>query len=202
MPLTYETEPLTTPIDLDELKTHLRIGNSTTYDSYLTLCIKALAEESGVNNILQWAFKRQLIEATLVFTLKDFHRKLELPRPPLQSVTSVEYRDTDGVWTSVDAQNYEVNIDAEPGFVRFSDDFAFPSLFSDEEYPVRVTYVAGYATSNDVPANIRLWAYNVIGDIWQNRSSHMVARSSAEVIELVQQMGRLSAQHQAGRRFG
>ncbi|MAO66239.1 MAG: hypothetical protein CL666_14685 [Balneola sp.] len=208
MPLTYDTPPATKPLDLDELKDHLRIGSSTAYDDYLNLCIEALAEELDVNNMLQWAFKRQLIEATIVFTLSDFKRKLELPRPPLQSVSSVEYRDKDGTWQTVATDNYEVNSDADPGFIRFSDDYSFPALLGDEEYPVRITYVAGYSDSEgnsthlQVPANIRLWGMNVIGDLWQNRKTQIVARSSAEVVQLVQQMGRLKAPHNAGRRFG
>lgn len=208
MPLTYDTPPATTPLDLDEVKSHLRIGSSTAYDDFLNICIEALADESDVNNMMQWAFKRQLIKGTLVFTLKEFHRRLELPRPPLQSVSSVEYRDEDGNWVTVSDSNYEVNTDKEPGFIRFGDDYDFPSLLPDEEYPVRITYVAGYLDSQgnsvhtDVPANIRLWAMNVIGDLWQQRGTQIISRTSAEVVDLVTHMGRLKAPHNAGRRFG
>lgn len=210
MPLKYDTPPETEPLDLDELKRHLRIGQGvSTFDSELSFLIKAMSGKNELNNPLQFAMRRQLIKATLIFTLKDFVEKLELPRPPLIGVSSVEYRDADGDWQTVSTDNYEVNTDSttQPGFIKFNSDYSFPTLNDDEEYPVRVTYVAGYQSSDGsssdhthVPANIRHAAMNLIGDMWHNRGSFLF--TNMEMVELRKTMGSLIAPHNAARRFG
>lgn len=205
MPLVYDTAPTVYPIDLDELKTHLRVGTVTDYDDELTFLLGVLADKADINNLLQWEFKRQFIKATLKFTLKAFHTKIELPRPPLIAVTSVEYRAEDGTWTTVGSGNYEVNTDASPGYVVFTSDYDFPSVYDDEEFPVRITYTAGYevgdvSTYAQVPYNVRAWAMNVIADYWRERKGTIF--TSLNMVELTAAMARLAAPHHAGRRFG
>lgn len=199
MPLTVITPPEGLPVDLTELKDHLRLGEATAYDTVLNLLITAIVSPA------QQASGRQLITATLQWTMSRFQRQIELPRPPLKSVEKLEYRGADGQWRTLDAGTYEVNIEAEPGYILFPEAYGFPATFRDELYPVRITYTAGYGnTYEQVPATLRLWMKNIIGTYWLQRSSQLINRSSGSVnvVELEKSMGRLLAPHNMRRRFG
>lgn len=201
MPLYFDTAPTNESIDLTELKTHLRLGDVTDHDTELAFLISALADKDQLDSPLQFKFKRQLLTATLILTISEFKYYLELPRPPLQSVTSVEYRDENGDWQTIEASNYEVNTNHEPGFIRFDEDYSEPDVYDEEDYPFRVTFVAGYGSAHtSVPKNIKLWAMNVIADYWTVKNGQVM--TSFDIVELEASMGRIAAPHLAARRFG
>lgn len=195
MPLYYDIPPETTPVTLAEVKTFLRIGTVATYDEELQMCIDAMCDKEDINNPAQFAYKSQLVKATLIVTLSGFSRKIELPRPPLVSVSSVEYRDSQGEWQV--ANDYEANTKAIPGFIRFANNFEFPALYETEDYPIRITYEAGYETT---PASVKLWIMNHVGDYWHERKGQIL--TNMDLVELKAAMGQLKAPHNAARRFG
>lgn len=203
MPLKITQKPTVDPLDLDELKSHLNLTGTERFDSWLTGAIKASdrpwRETLGIT----------LISSTLQWTMSDFNRKTELPRPPLISVSKVEYRNEDGAWTEVDASNYEVNAEAEPGFVRFSDDYEEPDTYPEEEYPWRFTYKAGYedsegkSTWKQIPWELRWRMMAAIGTLFMKREDTVVSnRSSVNVQQMEQAMGRLIRHHNKRVRFG
>lgn len=202
MPLTVTSEPINTPVDLSELKDHLNLDGVSRFDSFLQLCINAIVGPA------QEALGIQLIKATRQWTMGKWKQKVELPRPPLLSVSKVEYRDTAGTWQEVGASSYEVNTDAKPGFVRFINDYDVPDTYEDELYPWRYTYDCGFTDSQgasdyqQVPAELRLWMMNLIGTQFMKREADMIANSSVDVKELKVQMARLVRGHNYNVRFG
>ncbi|MFW6331220.1 MAG: head-tail connector protein [Gemmatimonadota bacterium] len=95
---------------------------------------------------------RQLIEATYSLTLDRFpgsrHTPIELPRPPLQSVTSIVYEGTDGATTTWDTDEYTVQTFDGP-FARYGRvfpgaDYTWPDTRSVPGAVV-ITYSAGYS---------------------------------------------------------
>jgi len=80
---------------------------------------------------------------------------IRLPRPPLASVTSIQYVDLGGTTQTWDSTNYQVNTSAEPGRVTLAYSKTFPSIRNQDE-AVTIAYTAGYgAAHTDVPALIR-----------------------------------------------
>lgn len=75
---------------------------------------------------------------------------IALPRPPLQSVTSVTYLDLSGTERTMDPTHYRVDTLAEPGRIILVPGRSWPS---DAEAFANVTvrYVAGYGGPEDVP---------------------------------------------------
>lgn len=73
---------------------------------------------------------------------------LALPSKPVRDIVAVEYVDTDGVVQGVAEANYVLDISAMDagGVVRFKNDYSFPPLSTDDGYPVRVIFDAGYDT--------------------------------------------------------
>ena len=140
MPLRIITPPAIEPVTLTELKAHLRITHDDE-DSILATYLQAA--RMYAETTLCW---RAFIEQELEMTKDYFPSVFSLPRPPLQSVTSITYRLRDGTVETIDPADYIVDTDSEPARIVPAVDERWPS---DTLYPVnavRVRYTAGYPT--------------------------------------------------------
>lgn len=110
---------------------------------------------------------------------EDYYR---LEKSPVQSVTSIKYRDSDGDWTTWDADNYILDAYTFVPRVYLDYDESWPSY---TEYPVNsveTIFVAGYGDNrSDVPRTIRdailrhaATMYEFREDIEQGRQPHMI----------------------------
>lgn len=160
--LTIETEPAAEPLLKAALRRHLLI-DGTDHDTVLEelelVARKAAETFTG----------RQFITATLELTLDRFPGRITLPRPPLQSVTSVKYDDDDGVEQTVDAADYTVQTAQHSGFIvpAYSETWPTPRAHVGA---VRVLYVAGYGDSgSDVPDPILHAIRLMVGGWFEDR---------------------------------
>lgn len=134
--------PTAEPVSVEIAKSHLRVNHSAD-DALIESYIKT-ARETG-----EGLARRAFITQTLELVLDEFplSLKLKLPRPPLQSVTSVKYLDSDGIEHTF--TDYVVDVRSEPGVIIFN---KIPNVALAESGAVAVRFVAGYgASSNDVP---------------------------------------------------
>lgn len=191
------------PVDIQALKMHLRLVTSdpqsyTIEDDVLSKMIKAASAA------YQNRMKVQLVNATLRWDFKEFKQKLELPRPPLQSVESVKYINSDGNEVVVSDEDYRVIKTVEPGYVLFHNDFEFPETEEGNPYPVSVIYIAGYgADSSKVPPEVNLYLSNLIGTYYMQRESVVVSNNrSVSVERMTLEMARLIQGLHPPRRFG
>jgi len=160
--LNRTTDAASEPITTAQAKTHLRVTHSDD-DTY----IDALVSAARIN--AEHYCDRSFINQTWVatFSLTEGER-LRLPKPPLASVTSVQYRDGDGNLQVASSSTYEVNTDNAPGIIRFT---TIPDFDGSYENPLRVTYVAGYGSSaTDVPAAIVHAIKLLVGHYYRHRS--------------------------------
>lgn len=79
---------------------------------------------------------------------------IELPRPPLISVSSVKYYDENGTQQTWATSNYRAVASDFPGLVVFDDDADIPDLDARPE-AIEIIFVAGYAAAIDVPPGIK-----------------------------------------------
>lgn len=151
------SEPITTA----EAKTHLRVDHSDD-DTY----IDALIAAARIN--AEDFCCRAFITQTWVATFDCLNsEKLRLPRPQLISVSSVQYRDSDGNLQVTSSSDYEVNTDKEPGIIRFT---TTPAYDAEYENPLRVTYTAGFgANASDVPESIKAAIKLMVGHWYETR---------------------------------
>jgi uncharacterized phiE125 gp8 family phage protein len=153
MPLKYSlkrtTAPTVEPVTVQDIKDHLRLSGS---DDDVRLASLITAARMAVETDAQ----RALINQTWTLTLDDWPRQyIELPYPPLSSVTSIKYVDTGGTQQTWSTANYEVDTYAEPGLVRLAYQADWPS-FRGEPRDIEIIYVAGYgATAADVPERFK-----------------------------------------------
>ena len=92
---------------------------------------------------------------------------IKVPVPPLQSVTSIKYIDTDGTQQTLDALLYAVDTDSVPGLVVPAYGESWPSA-RDEINAVRVRYVAGFGAKEDVPEDIKTCIKSIVGVTYDN----------------------------------
>ena len=89
-------------------------------------------------------------------TVYSFANAIEIPRPPLQSVTSIKVLDYSNTESTIDSGVYFVNTRSEPGSVVPRQLETWPTEVLPEA-GVTIRFVAGYGdAATDVPADIRL----------------------------------------------
>lgn len=152
MRLSRTGAPASQPITLAEAKAHLRL-TSTAHDTLIANLISAATElVDGRYGIL----RRALITQTWQLQLYDFPvcRHIELPLPPLQSVTSVQYYDTSNVLQTFANTEYSVGATEFVGRIDLNDTASWPGVY-DREDAVTITFVAGYGIASTVPMPIK-----------------------------------------------
>lgn len=155
------TQPLTEPVSLAEVQRHLRIDVDTETPS---LEVMLVAARQKVEAFL----RRALISQTIQLTLDWGPAWVELPRPPLQSVTSIVVTGLDGADVTASTATYFVNQSAR--LVSLRPSAIWPTHITPAGW--RCVYVAGYGDTPDkVPAAIKLAILNVTAALYDNRGT-------------------------------
>ena len=128
------------PISVDDVKDQLRIdiANEDDYIADLIFAVREYAESYTGR-----ALATQTLEILLDgFPDLDF---IEIQSPPLQSVTSVKYKDSTGAEITMAATtDYLVDTEQEPGRIVLPLFKAWPAVTLYPVNPIRIRYVAGY----------------------------------------------------------
>ena len=178
MALTTYTAPTTEPLTLAEVKAHLILDpTDSTDDHLLTMFI------SSVRFAAEQITKRAMITQTLDLTLDEFPKwELCLPKPVLQSVTSITYVDTAGASQTLSASDYMVDIKTEPARLTPAYGLYWP-LTRYQMNAVTIRFVAGYGAAAAVPAGIKNWMLMRLATLWENRQAVVIERGM-NMIEL------------------
>lgn len=100
---------------------------------------------------VEYDCRRAFMLSTWVLTLDCFPVEIELRRPPVHAVTSIQYRDIGGALQTLSPAAYQLDLTSEPARVRTVDGGWWPHT-NNSLNAVVVTFEAGYATANDVPS--------------------------------------------------
>lgn len=177
MGLTLTTAPAVEPVSTAEAKTHMRVTASDE-DTYIGTLIEAARIDS---ELVQ---HRQFITATYTLTLDRFPAGdyIDLPRPPLQSVTSVKYYDSSGTQQTFSSSNYTVDTSAAPGRIYVDWDTGWPSDVDDRRNAVEIIYKAGYGDAATSVPNTTIQAIKIKVAHWfENREPVAVGVSVAPI---------------------
>jgi uncharacterized phiE125 gp8 family phage protein len=153
-------------------------SGDTAEDTLLASYITA-AREYG-EDITRRAFATQTIEMLLdEFPAEDY---IELSMPPLQSVTSVKYKDSAGTETTMTATTeYLVDTDSNIGRVGLPTGVSWPSFIPYPFNPIKIRYVAGYTT---LPSMLKNAILLHIGYMYKYRDSGIPAEDMKAVNNL------------------
>lgn len=144
------SDPAALPVRLSDIKSDLRINHNED-DDELQAMIEAAVDK------LETDTRRAYITQTWVLKCDQWPAfPLELTRPPLSSVTSITYLDTDDNSQTYASSNYEVDTARTPGVIHLLPDATSLPNLSDRPNNVTVTFVCGYgSTHSDVPSRAK-----------------------------------------------
>ena len=172
MVLDLSVAPAEEPLLTEEVKTFIRV-DTTDEDELVNALIIAARER------VEAITRRALITQTWIMRLDDFpgwdQQDIFLPRPPLQSISSITYIDTAGTSQTWAAANYDVSTPAgdfaDFGRLRTAFQKSFP-VVRDQLEAVTITFAAGYGDAAAVPSGIKTAMKLLISHWFDNR--HLV----------------------------
>lgn len=103
----------------------------------------------------------------------EFPTRYPIFLPPLQSVTSITYVDSDGATQTLAADQYLVDAKNQPARVTPAYGCSWPST-RQQSNAVIVRFVAGYGAASAVPACIKNWMLMRIETLWSNRATLVI----------------------------
>jgi len=140
-------EPTEEPVSKAEAKAHLR-ERSTDYDTE----IENLIIEG--RRYVERMTGRALCTQTWKLYMDDLPLAFKVPYPPLQSVSSISYQDSNNATQTLGSSNYTVDTYEEPGRIYQASSGTYPSVYTDLNV-VTVTFVCGYGNKEDVPESFK-----------------------------------------------
>jgi len=163
------TAPAAEPVSIDEFKSHGRIDIADE-DTLIAAYIKAARRQ------VEKIARRALVTQTWDLYLDKFPKEstLKIPRPPLQSVTSIKYYDPDDSESTFPASSYVVDAVTEPGRVVLKSGETWPSDTLRVVNGMIVRFVAGFGLVADVPDEYKQ-AIKLLVSHWYENREPMVA---------------------------
>ena len=162
MPVKLVAGPEVEPISYVEAKEQLRLDvddEEMLIKSYISAAREYCEDISN----------RTYITATKKLILDELKFPIEIPNPPLKSVEKIEFQKKDGTLIEWDAENYVVDTTGDFGWVRKAENATMPNLEVAETNPYQITFVAGHATQNEVPAKYKNAIKLLVTHWYENR---------------------------------
>lgn len=203
--ISVATSPADYPVSVSDAKKHLRIDLSDD-DSYIasiiavaTSAVEKFTGRSLINRTYDMYLDAWPCDDVMANEWWDGVREgafvgspskaIELPFPPLSSVSSVTYYDESNNATTWETTNYHVDNKGEPGRIALKQGGVVP-LPTKTINGIKITFVAGYGTdASDVPDMLvqavkMIVAYlyekrgeDVGGDIVQASGAHLLLQA-------------------------
>ncbi len=172
--LTETIAPTVEPVTVQQAKQHVRVDKDdedTKITDLITWARRTVEREVGV----------ALVNTTFRMDLEYFPFEIVLPRPPLSSVTQVQYIDADGTTQTLGASIYQADTASQPGRIREADGQSWPTT-GNYYRPVQVTYVAGHgAAASNVPQEYKTAMYLLIDNMYEHRGPVVTGTIASEL---------------------
>lgn len=177
--VTLTSAPASEPVTLSEVKAYLKVDGSDE-DALITSLIataRRACEEFCKRAFITQTWKTILDtfpcedewDAPDAFLMARADRHaIQLPRQPLQSVTSIKTTDTVNVQTTVPVETYDV--DLEGGRIVLNDGYTWPTEIRASA-GIEIISIHGYGDDDeDVPDPIRIAVMQYVGGMYENRT--------------------------------
>lgn len=186
MSLVLKTAPATEPITTTEAKLYLRVDTSADDDLIAAMIVAARqkAEEYTLRSFITqtWTlwldafpygrserFWDGVVQAS-INTLNEGSRVINIPRPPVLTITHLKTYDNSDTATTFSSSNYIVDIAGAPGRIILKNGQSWPSALRPAQ-AIEIEYTAGYGAASAVPAAIKQALYLTIGYFYENRGA-------------------------------
>ena len=128
---------------------------------------------------------KALAPATFEFIMDNFPcDKIELPMPPVESIESIKYTNSDGVEVEWDDENY-IFYNSEPAIIIPAYGISWPSFTPYPIGAVKIRYLAGYKTTGSdasliIPDVIKQAILLSVGSLYEDREPTKEERECIE----------------------
>lgn len=173
MSLILAAAPGSEPVSLTEAKAHLRVSTLDDNTYINTLIVLARQEVERFTN-------RRLVRQTWDWRLDAFPLWFLVPTPPLLSVTSIDYIDTDGNTQTLDPSVYDVDIYSSPARIKTAYGESWPATRTIDN-AVIVKFIAGYSSAATVPASLKQALLMIIAHFYENREEIITGTIVAKI---------------------
>jgi uncharacterized phiE125 gp8 family phage protein len=175
------TPPAEEPITLAQAKEHLRVSDAS-QDGKITRAIAAARRDCEAY------LGRALVTQAWDLALPRWPcaPRVVLPRPPVQSVTSITYLDASGASVVLSAGEYKVRA-GTPGVVSLRSGRSWPSLLAEDDAVV-IRFVAGYGAASAVPESLVEGMLLRVGTLYEHREDVVVGTVAAKLDEVVMRL--------------
>lgn len=166
MGLQRTVEPAIRAVEFEDAVKQVELpDDDTTHTRHLERAISAAIADAERHT------RRAFITQTWRLSLSCFpSQRIYLPRPPLQSVTSITYVDANGTTQTLSSSLYQVSTDGSPGFVEPAFGQSWPSVRSETIEAVKITYVAGFGDdAENIPAQYQNLIHELVAFRFMNR---------------------------------
>jgi uncharacterized phiE125 gp8 family phage protein len=122
--------------------------------------------------VVEKSSNRALITQTydLYMDSWPYGNALQLPMPPLQTVTSISYIDDAGLTTVMPVTEYIVDANQDQGRIVLVNGTSWPSTTLQNANGIIIRYVAGYgALASSVPSELKQAIKLLVGQYYENR---------------------------------
>jgi uncharacterized phiE125 gp8 family phage protein len=163
------------PVTVAQVKTHLRVT-----EDLEDVIISGLI--TSARKVVEQITRRSLINQTWRLYLDQFPytSTIELPFPPLASVSHIKYYDQAGDLQTLSASEYQTDNRSTPGLIVLTENGAWPLTEGDKVNAVEIEFVAGYgATAAAVPSPIRLAIIHLVAHWFENREPYSTSAMQA-----------------------
>lgn len=178
------TESSGNVVDSGELREHLRFDDTQDEERLIANILKAAEQYVQRNS------GKQFLTATYDLKLASFNypnHKVCLPRPPLQSVTSISYVDTSSTTQTLSSSLYNVQTGNEftAGYVIPDFQQVWPAVRCYDK-PVTIRFVCGFGSKADVPQKYKQQILLLAAHWFNERAA--VGCGQAQVVPLAYQI--------------
>lgn len=174
---TLVTAPSSEPVTVSELKEHTRVeisADDTLLQNQIVAARKHLESETN----------RAFVTQTWKLVLDEFpggDEPIVVPKPPLQSVSSVKYTPEDSAEATFASSNYIVDTDSEPGRIAVKRDQSWRTDNLQAVAGVAVEFVAGYGDPSAVPQQLKQAIMLLAAHWYEHREAVMTRHVPREV---------------------
>lgn len=173
MSLTVVTPPTSYAVTLAEAMAHLRVSDDP--GSYIASILLP-----GAQAMVEELTGRRLTTTTLRLGLEEWpdDDEIVLPGPPIASVTSITYLDSNNVRQTLAVTEYVVDTDA--GVIVPAYNVTWPTVLEFTS-SIKITYVAGWTSTAAIPASLRAAVLLACGHKHENREATIAGTTMAEI---------------------
>jgi uncharacterized phiE125 gp8 family phage protein len=193
------TGPAEEPVSLAEAKSFLRVDSSSE-DLFITSLIKAATQfaEKATGRVFitqTWDLTLDAFPFTAkqnagwwdgmregsIVDLVDRKGLIEIPKPPLQSITHLKTFDTGNAEATFDSANYFVDTQSTPGRLALNHGVTWPSTALRPVNGIQIRFDAGFGSATDVPQPIKQAILMLAAHWYENHEAIVTGTISKEV---------------------